>query len=117
MVGEAERRSEAWSLSANYQKRDFLLKNLSASLSLSHTWDHAQTIDTVYRKYNWDGGFIKSSRNEITGRARTLRHYKRPLTIGRADLRYRFSDAHLLNLSYALNRTGNDRWDDVDKSF
>ena len=24
---------------------------------------------------------------------------------------------HLLNLSYALNRTGNDRWDDVDKSF
>ena len=117
VVGEAERRSEAWSLSANYQKRDFLLKNLTASLSLSHTWDHAQTIDTVYRKYDWNGDFIKSSRNEITGRARTLRHYKRPLTIGRADIRYRFNDMHLLNLSYALNRTGNDRWDDVDKSF
>ena len=117
VVGEAERRSEAWSLSANYQKRDFLLKNLTASLSLSHTWDHAQTIDTVYRKYDWNGDFIKSSRNEITGRARTLRHYKRPLTIGRADMRYRFNDMHLLNLSYALNRTGNDRWDDVDKSF
>ena len=117
VVGEAERRSEAWSHSANYQKRDFLLKNLTASLSLSHTWDHAQTIDTVYRKYDWNGDFIKSSRNEITGRARTLRHYKRPLTIGRADMRYRFNDMHLLNLSYALNRTGNDRWDDVDKSF
>ena len=117
VVGEAERRSEAWSVSANYQKHDFLLKNLSASLSLSHTRDHAQTIDTVYRKYDWNGDFIKSSRNEITGRARTLRHYKRPLTIGRADLRYRFNDMHLLNLSYALNRTGNDRWDDVDKSF
>ena len=117
VVGEAERRSEAWSLSANYQKRDFLLKNLTASLSLSHTWDHAQTIDTVYRKYDWNGDFIKSSRNEITGRARTLRHYKRPLTIGRADLRYAIGDAHLLNLSYALNRIGNDRWDDVDKTF
>ncbi len=117
VVGEAERRSEAWSLSANYQKRNFLLKNLSASLSLSHTWDHSQAIDTVYRKYDWNGDYIKSSRNEITGRARTLRHFKRPLTIGRADLRYRFNDAHLLNLSYALNRTGNDRWDDVDKSF
>ena len=117
VVGEAERRSEAWGVSASYQKRCFLLKDLTASLALSHTWDHSQTIDTVYRKYDWNGDFIKSSRNEINGRARTLRHYKRPLTIGRADLRYRFSDEHLLNLSYALNRTGNDRWDDVDKTF
>ena len=117
VVGEAERRSEAWNISANYQKRHFLLRNLSASLSLSHTWDHSQTVDTAYRKYNWDGEFIKSSRNEINGRARTLRHYKRPLTIGRADLKYRFSDEHLIDLSYALNRTGNNRWDDVDDSF
>ena len=117
VVGEAERRTEAWGISANYQKRHFLLKNLTASLSLSHTWDHSQTIDTVYRKYDWNGDFIKSSRNEITGRARTLRHYKRPLTIARADFRYSLSDQHLLNLSYALNRTGNDRWDEVDKTF
>lgn len=117
VVGEAERRTEAWGISANYQKRHFLLKDLTASLSLSHTWDHSQTIDTVYRKYDWNGDFIKSSRNEITGRARTLRHYKRPLTIARADFRYSLSDQHLLNLSYALNRTGNDRWDEVDKTF
>lgn len=117
VIGEAERRSEAWSIGANYLKRDFLLKDLSASLSLSHTWDHSQAVDTAYRKYNWDGEYIKSSRNEITGRARTLRHFKRPLTIGRANLKYRFSDEHLLDLSYALNRTGNNRWDDVDKTF
>ena len=121
VVGQAERRSEAWSISANYQKRHFLLNNLTAILSLSHTWDHSQTIDTVYRKYDWNGDYIKSSRNEITGRARTLRHYKRPLTIGRADLRYQWSmfngESSMVNLSYALNRTGNDRWDDVDKSF
>ena len=117
VIGEAERRSEAWSIGANYQKRDFLLKDLSASLSLSHTWDHSQAVDTAYRKYNWDGEYIKSSRNEITGRARTLRHFKRPLTIGRANLKYRFSDEHLLDMSYALNRTGNDRRDDVDKTF
>ena len=117
VVGEAERRSEAWGLSAHYQKRDFLLKNLTANLSLSHTWDHSQTIDTVYRKYDWNGDYIKSSRNEINGRGRTLRHYKRPLTIGRADFRYRLNDTHMLNLSYSLNRTGNDRWDDVDETF
>ena len=117
VVGEAERRSEAWSVGLRYQKQHFLLKNLAASLSASHTWDHAETVDTTFRKYNWDGGFIKSSRNEITGRARSLRHYKRPLTTARADLNYRFSDEHGLNLSYALNRTGNDRWDERDNSF
>jgi len=117
VVGEAERRSEARSISVNYLKNRFLTDNLSASLSLSQTWDHSQAVDTAYRKYNWDGDYIKSSRNEITGRARTLRHIKRPLTIGRANLKYRFSDEHLLDLSYALNRTGNNRWDDVDKTF
>ncbi len=117
VVGMAERHSHAWNVSANYQKHHFLLDNLSASLSLSHTWDHSLTADTTYRKYNWDGEYIKSSRNEITGRSRTLRHYKRPLTIGRADFNYRLAEGHLVNLSYALNRTGNDRWDEVDKSF
>lgn len=117
VIGMAERKTNAWNVSANYLKHHFLLKNLSANLSLSHTWDHSQAIDTVYRKYNWDGSYIKSSRNEITGRARTLRHFRRPLTIARADLNYSFSEAHLINLSYSFNRTGNDRWDDVDKSF
>lgn len=117
VVGEAERHNRAWNVFANYQKRHFILPGLSANLSLSHTWDHSQTVDTTYRKYNWNGEFIKSSRNEITGRARSLRHYKRPLTIGRADFAYTIINGHLVNLSYALNRTGNDRWDEVDKSF
>ncbi len=117
VVGEAERRSDAWSIAACYQKRHFLLKDLTASLSLSHTWDHSVTVDTAYRKYNWDGEFIKSSRNEINGRGRMLRHYRRPLTTGRADLNYTLGEGHLLNLSYSLNRTGNDRWDDADSSF
>ena len=117
VVGEAERRSDAWNISANYQKHHFLLKDLSAALSLSHTWDHSVTVDTAYRKYNWDGEFIKSSRNEINGRGRTLRHYKRPLTIVRADFNYTLGEGHQLNLSYSLNHTGNDRWDDVDESF
>ena len=58
VVGEAERRSKSWSISANYQKRDFLLKNLTATLSLSHTWDHTQAVDTAYRKYDWNGDYL-----------------------------------------------------------
>ena len=117
VIGEAERRSDAWSISANYQKRRFLLENLNANFSLSHTWDHSVTVDTAFRKYDWNGDFIKSSRNEITGRARSIRHYKRPLTIVRADLGYHLSEGHFLNLSYSLNRTGNNRYDEVDQSF
>ena len=117
VIGKADRQSHSWSVGLHYRKSDFLLKKLSASLSLSHTWDHAVTTDTAQRKYDWNGNWIKSSRNELNGRAFTRRHFKRPLTLLRADLNYSLSEQHLLNLSYALNRTGNDRWDEVDASF
>ena len=117
VIGMAERNGDAWSIGARYQKRQFLIKRLSANLQLSYTWDKSVTIDTAYRKYNWDGEYIKSSRNEINGRGRMLRHYSRPLTVVKTDLNYQLSDRHLLNLSYSLNRTGNSRWDEVDKNF
>ena len=117
VIGMADRSSSAWSIGARYQKREFLLKKLSASLSFSHTWDHSITTDTARRQYDWNGDYIKSSRNEINGRAFSQRHFKRPMTNVKADLKYAFNEHHLLNLSYALNRTGNNRWDDVDETF
>lgn len=117
VIGKADRRSKAWSIGLRYQKRHFLLDDLSATLSLSHTWDHSITTDTAHCQYDWNGDYIVSSRNEINGRAFSRRHYKRPLTIGRADLSYRFSDQHVLSLSYSLQRTGNNRHDDVDETF
>ena len=117
VIGMADRRSNSWSVGLRYQKKDFLLKNLGVNLTLSHTWDHSVATDTAQRKYDWNGDWIKSSRNELNGRAFMLRHYKRPLTLVRADFNYRLSDQHLLNLSYALSRMGNDRWDERDTSF
>lgn len=126
VIGMAERQMDAWSLSAQYQKQDFLLQGLNASLSLSHTWDNSVTVDTAYRKYDWNGDYIYSARNEINGRGRSMRHYRRPLTVGRADLTYDLTPpfnqlqtgfSHQLNLSYAVNRTGNDRWDEADNTF
>ena len=117
VIGKADRSSNAWSIGARYMKREFLIKQLSANISFSHTWDHSITTDTAHRQYDWNGDYIRSSRNEINGRAFSRRHFKRPLTIVRADLKYAFNDCHLLNLSYALNRTGNNRWDDVEADF
>ena len=117
VIGMAERRQEAWSIGARYQKRHFLTEGLGVSLSASHTWDYALTTDTARRQYDWNGDYIRSARNEINGRAFSERHIKRPLTIVRADLNYELGEHHMLNLNYSLNRTGNNRWDDVDRSF
>lgn len=90
---------------------------MTLKATLSHTWDHSITIDTAYRKYYWDGGYIVSQRNEIRGNEPSIRHYKRPLTIVRVNLDYQLDGHHGLNLNYHMNRTGNDRYDDLDQSF
>ena len=117
VYGMAERGSDAWNISARYQKHNFIWKNMQLNAALSHTWDHSLTTDTAYRKYDWNGDYIVSSRNEITGRGRSMRHYKRPLTIGRANLDYRLDNHHSLNLNYLLSRIGNDRYDEADTDF
>ena len=117
VYGMAERQAHAWNLSARYQKRDFLWEGLQLNASLSHTWDYSLTIDTAFRKYDWNGDYITSSRNEITGRARSMRHYNRPTTIVRTNLDYALNAHHALNLNYLLTRTGNDRYDEVDTEF
>lgn len=114
VYGEAERHSSAWNLSARYAKR---FGDLNTRLIVSHTWDNRETVDTAYRKYNWDGDYTPSSGNEITGRTKSWRLYKRPMTVVNANLDYQI-DAHSnIALSYMLDRTGNDRRDKVDRTF
>ncbi len=117
VYGMAERRSEAWNVAARYRKGDFVIRNLGLTASLSHTWDHSVTVDTVFRKYDWNGEWIESSRNEITGRAPSMRHYERPATIARANLAYRLNESHSLNANYLLNRLANERRDEADADF
>ena len=117
VYGAAERQTEAWNIAARYAKKNLILPGLSVSLSASHTWDHAQTIDTTFRKYRWDGSYIESSRSEIMGRDRMHRHYRRPMTLLRLGLDYHFNPHHTLNLNYLMNRTGNRRTDEVDSDF
>lgn len=117
VYGMAEKQTDAWSISARYQKRDFLIKNLQLNASLSHTWDHSLTVDTAYRKYDWNGDYILSSRNEITGNKRSIRHYKRPMTLAHVNADYALNSHHTFNLDYSLNRTGNNRFDDLDTDF
>lgn len=114
VIGDAERRSDAWNISARYQKR---FDKINTSASVSHTWDHSLTVDTTFRIYDWNGNFTPASRNEITGRARSMRHYNRPLTIVSGGIDYVIHPQHSVSLNYLLNRTGNNRRDDIDETF
>ena len=117
VYGKAEREQESWSLAARYDKHNFLTDNLYLQLLASHTWNHSITTDSAYRKYDWNGDWIPTTRNEITGRARLIRHYKRPLTTIRTNLDYQINNSHTLNLNYMLYHNGNQRWDDLDMDF
>ena len=117
VYGMAERHTLSKGVSAVYNKKSFLVENLALNASASYSWDHSTTVDTTYRKYFWNGTYIDGARSEITGRARTFRHYKRPMAVVRTNFDYRLSDKHSLNLNYMFNRTGNEQFDDVDDTY
>ncbi|NJK94792.1 MAG: TonB-dependent receptor [Bacteroidales bacterium] len=117
VYGMAKQKNSSFNISAQYQKEKFIFKNLSFNISLSHTWDNSKVTDTVFRKYRWDGTYIQSSRNEITGRGKSIRHINKPLTIARANLNYAFNQNHFLNINYLGNYLTNNRYDDFDTQF
>ena len=117
VIGMAERHTQSLNVAARYEKADFLTEGLQARFSASHTWDHSQTIDTTYRRYYWDGTYINGSYSEIRHRGKTLRHYRRPMTMVRGNFDYRVAEGHNLALNYQLNRTGNSQWDTWDDEF
>lgn len=114
VYGDAERHSRSWTLAARYDKR---WEHLSTRLSLSHTTDRSETVDTAYRKYSWDGTWMPASGNELTASSRSIRLYRRPLTVLNAGADYRIGSIHTIALDYMLNRRGNRRSDRVDTSF
>lgn len=114
VYGEASRHSHSFNVSARYNKR---WDKVATRLTLSHTWDHSETVDTAFRKYSWDGSWMPSSGNEVNNRARTIRVYKRPLTVLNAGADYELNEHNNFALNYMFNRCGNDRYDKADKYF
>lgn len=114
VYGEASRHSHSYNISARYNKR---WEQVSTRLTLSHTWDHSETVDTACRKYSWDGTWMPSSGNEMNNRARTIRVYKRPLTVLNTGVDYELNEHNTFAFNYMLNRRGNNRYDEIDKNF
>lgn len=117
VYGMAERHTDTWNVEMRYRKRNFFTEGLTVNINASYTHDNSCTIDTAYRKYSWDGTWIPTSRNEISGNAKMMRHYERPLTMVRANFDYALADWHSLNLNFQMTANGNYRYDTYDVSF
>lgn len=114
VYGMAERNSNAWYVGARYSK---IIGKVGTRFNFTHTWDHSETVDTAYRKYSWDGTWMPSSGNEMRNGNKTLRVYKRPLTVLNMGIDYEFLPHHKVTLAYMLNRRGNEQTDKADKQF
>lgn len=117
VYGEAKRKSDSKNVSVTYGKSDLFFENLNFNALFSYTWDHSCTVDTAFRKYNWDNSYINTSRNEITGDSKSIRHYNRPRTVARANFDYALNNNHSINVNYLFNRLGNKRYDEIDNTF
>lgn len=117
VYGQAHRRNESSAISGTYRKKDLFTKNLTVNLAYSHTWDHKTVVDTTFRKYSWDGSYINSSRNEITGRAKSLRQTRRPLNTINWGLSYPWLEKNNLALNYSLNSLHNRQTDETNAEF
>ncbi len=114
VYGEASRHSQSYNLAARYAKR---WGRVGTRLNVSHTWDRSETVDTAYRKYSWDGTWMPSSGNELNNKARTIRVYRRPLTVVNGGVDYRLNTCHSFALNYLYSRQGNHRTDRADRYF
>ena len=114
VYGEASRNSHSFNVSARYAKN---WGHVSTRLNLSHTWDHSETVDTAFRKYSWDGTWMPSSGNELNNKGKTIRVYRRPLTVLNAGVDYNVNEHHTFAFNYMLNRRGNERYDRADRFF
>lgn len=117
VVGEALRRSEAINYSLRYSKRNFVIDHLDANFNLTRTNDHTILVDTAYRVYRWDGSYVSTNYNEVLRRAKAIRHTKRPIWNGRANLAYAFGGNSSLNLNYSFISTLNHRYDTFDQDY
>lgn len=113
VYGDAHRNAHSWNVQTRWRKRNFLTEGLSANILLSHTFDYSTTVDTALRKYTWEGTWKPSSRNEMTGRMRMMRHYERPLTVVHTNMKYDLNPQHSISLNYMLTRNGNRRTDEL----
>lgn len=96
--------------SIKYQKKDLFIKGLDLRLSGNFNLGQEQSVDTVYRRYNW---FQQYKQYEGLGseRSRTLYKFRNNNGLATANLSYQLSQHHSININNVFNtfnRKGSD---------
>lgn len=114
VYGKVDRRSYATGIGLRYSK---IFGPVSTRLTVNHTWDRSETVDTAQVIYDWNGNYRPASGNEINRRVPSIRVYRRPLTLVNAGADWTVATGHTLSLGYTMDRTGNSRSDKIDGTF
>lgn len=117
VIGKAQQDRSALRFSARYSKQNFLVDGLSVNLFASHTDDHVLYTDTAYRRYAWDGSYVKTNYSELMRRSKMIRNTERPTDVVRANLVYQLSRTGTLSFNYTLTANKNKRTDLFDTTF
>ncbi len=98
--------------SLRYEKKDFLIENMSVNAFVSYTHSNRWVVDTIPYIYNWLGGMIWneekkdyyqwSSGGGEQGTA-TLAKNKEKTLAGRANLSYKLHSQHRVSVNYLYN--------------
>ncbi|WP_437921403.1 TonB-dependent receptor plug domain-containing protein [Sphingobacterium sp. LRF_L2] len=110
VFGNAFSKGEAWNSTIRYRKDNLFINGLNFSVFGSYTNDRSEIVDTVLRRYEWDGTWVSSTTAEL-GNQRSINNIWRPVLFARANLAYEITDNHAINANYTLDRTTNKMFD------
>ncbi len=97
VFGGKYRTSNAITPSLNYEKKNFIIKNLDVDLSVRYSDVSTNNVDTVAREYNWSGEYIdKDTQGEGVA---TLAEFHGKTGYSVANLKYRIGENHFFSLN------------------
>jgi len=106
VYGGRERNGTIIMPSVTYQKKDLFVKGLDWNVKGNFNLGTEQTIDTLFRQYNWLGDFVyKGSDPAMAGgeNSRTLYKFRNNNGLAISNMHYQWSSAHQIDFNYTFN--------------
>lgn len=110
VYGDRHSRRESGVITLTYDKKDFLIKDLSLKIDASHSLLKRQVIDTVGIMYDWDGpiknpdgSFVTYNSGAEIGDSKTTATDKENVNMIRANLNYHIQESHRVYANYLFN--------------
>lgn len=106
--------TESHAFLLNYNKKDFLIKDLALTINAVRSERNTYLQDTVSYAYNWDGTVreiiefgerVPLRTNGAQQGPKTITNTQRKITNARSNLGYRIANGHLLSLNHKYEAT------------